>query len=217
MRPPSGFRGYSSRNVEAGSLSPRIPAPAMRPIAFARRFLGRWGLIAALAALPIYYLVHDLTTGYQSGLGHGHAVVHHDLTRIGLNVVQGLSNGSIWALIAIGYTLVYGIIELINFAHGDVFMIGSFTAVGLYGTFGLTTSTGTVGLIFGLLAVLVVTMIVCGALNTLIERVGYRPLRGAPKLAPLITAVGFSFILENAGLVWRGGAPQGVPDLINQD
>src|SRR5437763_16905816 len=111
----------------------------MRPIAWARRFLGRCGLIVALAALPVDYLVHDLTTGYQAGLVHGHAVVHHDLTRIGLNVVQGLSNGSIWALIAIGYTLVYGIIELINFAHGDVFMIGSFTAVGLCGTFGLIT------------------------------------------------------------------------------
>jgi branched-chain amino acid transport system permease protein len=97
----------------------------MRPIVLARRFLGRWGLIIALAALPVFYLVHDLTTGYQAGLVHGQPVIHHDLTRIGLNVVQGLSNGSIWALIAIGYTLVYGIIELINFAHGDVFMIGS--------------------------------------------------------------------------------------------
>src|SRR5438270_11469463 len=134
----------------------------MRPIALARRFLGRWGLIAALAALPIFYLVHDLTTGYQAGIVHGHAVVQHDLTRIGLNVVQGLSNGSIWALIAIGYTLVYGIIELINFAHGDVFMIGSFTAVVLYPTFGLTSSTGTVGLMFGLLAVLLVPMVVSG-------------------------------------------------------
>jgi branched-chain amino acid transport system permease protein len=188
----------------------------MRPIAWVRRALGRWGLIVALAALPVFYLVHDLTTGYQSGLVHGHAVVQHDLTRFGLNVVQGLSNGSIWALIAIGYTLVYGIIELINFAHGDVFMIGSFTAVGLYSVFGLTPSTGTFGLIFGLLAVLVVSMIVCGSLNTLIERVGYKPLRGAPKLAPLITAVGFSFILQNVGLVWRGGSPESVPDLINQ-
>src|SRR5437764_4484080 len=189
----------------------------MRPIALARRFLGRWGLIAALAALPIFYLVHDLTTGYQLGIVHGHAVIHHDLTRIGLNVVQGLSNGSIWALIAIGYTLVYGIIELINFAHGDVFMIGSFTAVGLYSVFGLTTSTGAAGLVFGLLGVLLISMIVCGALNALIERVGYRPLRGAPKLAPLITAVGFSFIIQNVGLVWRGGSPESVPDLINQD
>src|SRR5437588_2099390 len=189
----------------------------MRPIALARRFLGRWGLIVARAALPVFYLVHDLTTGYQSGLVAGHAVIHHDLTRIGLNVAQGLSNGAIWALIAIGYTLVYGIIELINFAHGDVFMIGSFTAVGLWGTLGLGLTTGTIGLIFGLLATLVITMLVCGALNALIERVAYRPLRGAPKLAPLITAVGFSFILENVGLLWRGGSPQSVPDLVNQD
>src|SRR5437764_3736969 len=216
MRPPSGFRGYSSRNVEAGSLSPRIPAPAMRPIAFARRFLGRWGLIAALAALPVYYLVHDLTTGYQSGIVHGHAVINHDLSRIGLNVIQGLSNGSIWALIAIGYTLVYGIIELINFAHGDVFMIGSFVAVGMWGALGLGLATGTAGLIGGLIVSLLVAMLVCGSLNVLIERVAYRPLRGAPKLAPLITAVGFSFILQNAGLLWRGGAPQSVNDLVKE-
>src|SRR5205823_14049895 len=161
-----------------------------------RSYVGRWGLIVALAALPVYYAIRDLTHGYEAGIVANHVIVRHDLTHIGFNVVEGLANGAIWALIAIGYTLVYGIIELINFAHGDVFMIGSFTAVGLYGTFGLTTSTGTFGLIFGLLAVLVVTMIVCGALNTPIERVGYRPLRGAPKLAPLITAVGFSFILH---------------------
>ena len=67
----------------------------------------------------------------------GQAVIHHDLANLGFNFAEGLSNGAIWALIAIGYTLVYGIIELINFAHGDVFMIGSFTAVGLWGVFGL--------------------------------------------------------------------------------
>jgi branched-chain amino acid transport system permease protein len=180
-----------------------------------RKYIGRWGLIVALAALPIYYGVHDLTAGYQAGFVNGHQVISHDLSRLGLNFAQGISNGSIWALIAIGYTLVYGIIELINFAHGDVFMIGSFTAVGLYGVFGLTASTGAAGLIAGLLATLVIAMLVCGALNVLIERVAYRPLRGAPKLAPLITAVGFSFILQNVGLLWRGGSPQSVPDLIN--
>ena len=188
----------------------------MRPLAAVRRWFGRWGLIAALAALPIYYGIQDLTSGYQVGIVHGHAIIQHDLTRLGFNFAQGLSNGAIWALIAIGYTLVYGIIELINFAHGDVFMIGSFTAVGLYTAFGLTTSTGTVGLIFGLLATLIVSMIASGSLNVLIERVGYRPLRNAPKLAPLITAVGFSFILQNVGLLWRGGSPLSVPDLINQ-
>ena len=106
---------------------------ACRPLAAVRRFAGRWGLIAALAALPVYYGIHDLVYGYQAGVVAGHAVIHHDLANLGYDVAQGLSNGAIWALIAIGYTLVYGIIELINFAHGDVFMIGSFTSVSLWG------------------------------------------------------------------------------------
>jgi len=185
-------------------------------LALLRTYIGRWGLIAMLAALPVFYLVRDLTHGYQAGFLHGHPVIQHDLSRIGLNVVQGLSNGAIWSLIAIGYTLVYGIIELINFAHGDVFMIGSFVAVGLWGTFGLGLSTGAAGIIGGLLLTLIVTMAVTGSLNVLIERVAYRPLRNAPKLAPLITAVGFSFILQNVGLLWRGGSPQSVNDLVHQ-
>jgi branched-chain amino acid transport system permease protein len=172
-------------------------------------------LIVALAALPIYYGVHDLVVGYQSGVVAGHAVIRYDLTRLGFNFAEGLSNGAIWALIAIGYTLVYGIIELINFAHGDVFMIGSFTAAGLWGTLGLGLATGPLGLIGGLLVTMLVSMLICGSLNVMIERVGYRPLRAAPKLAPLITAVGFSFILQNVGLLWRGGLPQSVPDLIH--
>jgi branched-chain amino acid transport system permease protein len=202
--------------VEASSLTPRLPAPAARPLAAVRRLFGRWGLIVALAALPVYYGVRDLTHGYAAGVVAGHPVVHHDLSRLGFNVVQGLSNGAIWALIAIGYTLVYGIIELINFAHGDVFMIGSFTGAGFWATLGLGLATGPIGLIAGLVVTLVVTMAVCGSLNVLIERVAYRTLRGAPKLASLITAVGFSFILQNVGLLWLGGSPQGVDDLIHQ-
>ncbi|MBV9192690.1 MAG: branched-chain amino acid ABC transporter permease [Solirubrobacterales bacterium] len=201
--------------MEAGSItSTRIPAPALRPLAALRRYVGRWGLIVALAALPIYYGVRDLTHGYEAGLVAGHPVIQHDLSRLGFNLAQGVSNGAIWAMIAIGYTLVYGIIELINFAHGDVFMIGSFTGAGVWGSLGLGLATGPVGLVLGLVLTLLVSMIVCGALNVLIERVAYRPLRGAPKLAPLITAVGFSFILQNVGLLWRGGSPQSVDDLI---
>jgi branched-chain amino acid transport system permease protein len=171
----------------------------------------------ALAALPVFYGIHDLTHGYQAGFAHGHAEIHHDLSQIGFNLVEGISNGSIWALIAMGYTLVYGIIELINFAHGDVFMIGSFTSVGLWATLGLTLATGPIGLVGGLLVTLVVSMFVCGSLNVLIERVAYRPLRGAPKLAPLITAVGFSFILQDVGLLWLGGNPSGVNDLLREN
>ena len=151
--------------------------------------------------LPVVYGIQDLG---QDG----------NLSRIGNNVVEGLSNGAILALIAIGYTLVYGIIELINFAHGEIFMIGALTAAALYGTFGLTEGTGTGGLILGLLAVLLLAMLVSSSLNAMIERVAYRPLRGAPKLAPLITAVGMSFILQNVGILWIGASQRSQPDLI---
>jgi branched-chain amino acid transport system permease protein len=164
-------------------------------------FLSRYGLIIVLILLPLRYGIQDLQND-------------GNLTHLATNVKDGLSNGAIWALVALGYTLVYGIIELINFAHGDVFMIGSFIAVGLYATFGLTESTGAGGLFIGLLGCLVIAGIGCAFLNMLIERVAYRPLRNAPKLAPLITAVGFSFILENVGLLWNGGQQQSVPDLI---
>jgi branched-chain amino acid transport system permease protein len=130
------------------------------------------------------------------------------------NVVDGLSIGAIWALIALGYTLVYGIIELINFAHGEVFMIGSFVSVSLYATLGITTDTNVALLILALVLVLVISMFASGSLNVMIERVAYRPLRNAPKLAPLITAIGMSFILQNVGLLWRP-SPDSPPDLIH--
>jgi len=94
-------------------------------------------------------------------------------------------------------------------------MIGSFSAFGLFGTIGLTLTTGPLGVVLGLLVILLITMVVCGTLNVMIERVAYRPLRNAPKLAPLITAVGFSFILQNVGLLWRGGSPRSVPDVVH--
>ena len=166
-----------------------------------REIVSRFGLITILLILPVFYGIQDLQ---DDG----------DLSRLATNVKDGLSNGAIWALIAVGYTLVYGIIELINFAHGDLFMIGSFVSFSLMGTLGLTIGTDGIGLVFGLLVILVLTMIACGTLNVMIERVAYRPLRGAPKLAPLITAVGFSFILQNVGLLWLGGSHRGVPDLI---
>jgi branched-chain amino acid transport system permease protein len=182
--------------------SASIPARPSRPRGeIVREFISRWGLIAILLALPVLYGIQDLQ---DDG----------NLTRLATNMKDGLSNGAIWALIAVGYTLVYGIIELINFAHGDLFMLGSFVAFSLMGTLGLTTSTGGGGLFAGLVLILLITMIACGVLNTMIERVAYRPLRNAPKLAPLITAVGFSFILQNVGLLWLGGSHRGVPDLI---
>jgi branched-chain amino acid transport system permease protein len=181
----------------------RTPTPVRASGADAvRSWFSKYGLIILLAALPVYYGIKDLS---DDG----------NLVRLGDNLVDGLSNGAIYALIALGYTLVYGIIELINFAHGDVFMIGTLVAFGLWGTIGLTLATGTLGIVFGLLAALVVAMAVCGVLNVMIERVAYRPLRGAPKLAPLITAVGMSFILQNVGILWIGASQRAVPDLIH--
>ena len=129
------------------------------------------------------------------------------------DVKTGLSNGTIWALIALGYTLVYGIIELINFAHGEVFMIGSFVTVSIWGTLGASASTGTALTVLAIIVGLVIAMLASGSLNVMIERVAYRPLRNAPKLAPLITAIGMSFILQNVGLLWRP-TPDSSPDLI---
>jgi branched-chain amino acid transport system permease protein len=203
--------------VEARSLTVSLPAGPKGALAKLRQTAGGWGLIVTLLILPVYYAVKDLTQGYQAGLANGHPIIVHNLTQVGETLVQGVSNGMIWALIAIGYTLVYGIIELINFAHGDVFMIGSFATVAFWGTIGIGLATGTLGIVFGLLLTLIVGMAVCGSLNVLIERVGYKPLRNAPKLAPLITAVGFSFILQNVGLLWLGGSPIGVSDLLRQN
>ncbi|MGH9182556.1 MAG: branched-chain amino acid ABC transporter permease [Acidimicrobiales bacterium] len=166
-----------------------------------REAVSRRGLVVVLVATLVALGTSDLAN-------------EGNLTRLGNNLVDGLSNGSIWALVAIGYTLVYGIVELINFAHGEVFMIGSFVAVGLYGLLGLGLATAVPLLVVGLLVCLIVAALASGVLNVMIERVGYRPLREAPRLAPLITAVGFSFILQNVGLLWLGGSPASVPDLI---
>jgi branched-chain amino acid transport system permease protein len=186
--------------LEAASIPVR--ATRATPFSALRAFFSRYGLIIVLLALPVAFGVSDILSG-------------HGLTHIIQNLKDGVSNGAIWALVAIGYTLVYGIIELINFAHGDVFMIGSFVSFGMWGTLGVTLATGTLGRAGGLIVTGLVAMIACGSLNVMIERVAYRPLRGAPKLAPLITAVGFSFILQNVGLEWLGGSQHGVDDLVD--
>ena len=181
--------------------SASIPAQPKARFGRTRDAAGQYGLIAVLLILPVVFAIDDLRD-------------EGDLSRLANNLIDGLSNGAIWALVAIGYTLVYGIIELINFAHGEVFMIGSFVAASFFGTLGLTAATGTIGLIVGLFATLIVAMLVPATMNVMIERVAYRPLRGAPKLAPLITAVGFSFILQNVGILWRGGSQDNVVDLV---
>src|SRR5690242_19443020 len=102
----------------------------------------------------------------------------------------GVSNGAVIALVALGYTLVYGIIEFINFAHGDLFMLGTMFALTMVTTFGLNRRT-TPGLEMTalLIVTLLLTMTVCAVGNVVIERIAYRPLRSAPRLAPLISAI----------------------------
>ena len=190
-------------NTGASPDTPSAPALSRSRGDLFRDFLNRYGLIVLLLALPVYYGIQDLKD--DGNLAH-----------LANNLFAGLSNGSIIALIAIGYTLVYGIIELINFAHGDVFMIGSFTAQHVWGTIlGVGLATSTLGIAGGIFVALILTMLLCGFTNVLIEKVAYKPLRSAPKLAPLITAVGMSFVLQNVGLLWLGGSPRSVDDLIH--
>ncbi|HEX5247340.1 MAG TPA: branched-chain amino acid ABC transporter permease [Gaiellaceae bacterium] len=127
----------------------------------------------------------------------------------------GLTNGALYALVALGYTLVYGILELINFAHGDVFMLGGlFSATMLLSVFHLHAHASTLSLVAAIVGSLLVAMAACGILNAAIERVAYRPLRGAPRVAPLITAIGMSFILEDVAIGWRGPGYTAVPSLL---
>ena len=116
-------------------------------------------------------------------------------------LINGLVLGSVYALVALGYTMVYGILELINFAHGEITMMGAMVALSVIGALALAAPGLPGVLVLG--AGLVVAIPVCVALGLLIERVAYRPLRHAPRLAPLITAIGVSIILQNvAMLIW---------------
>jgi len=127
----------------------------------------------------------------------------------------GLTNGALYALVALGYTLVYGILELINFAHGDVFMLGGlFSATMLLSVFNLHAGASTGSLVVAIVGSLAVAMAACGILNAVIERVAYRPLRRAPRLAPLITAIGVSFILQDVAIGWKGPGYTAVPSLL---
>ena len=129
--------------------------------------------------------------------------------------INALTIGAIYALIALGYTMVYGIIELINFAHGEIFMVGSFVCWWLLTTLGITGAiTDPVVLVVVLALAFGVSMIVMGIVGVVIERLAYRPLRNAPRLAPLITAIGVSFILQNLVFVMISNSIVTVPQII---
>jgi branched-chain amino acid transport system permease protein len=138
----------------------------------------------------------------------------------------GVTNGAIIAIIALGYTMVYGIIELINFAHGDLFMLGAFASLTVMSLFGVEDGMSLEQVLIPLGVAFFVAPLFCAVLNVFTERYAYRPLRHAPRLAPLITAIGFSFIFQNVGLFWgslkpfiplmgsNSAAPKSFPDIL---
>ncbi len=126
------------------------------------------------------------------------------------HILNGINLGSIYALIALGYTMVYGILQMINFAHSDVYMVGAFTAYYVAKWFGIENQPG----LSTLLTLMLVSMIVCSVLGVLIERLAYKPLRKAPKINVLITAIGVSLFLQYTGQVVFGADPKVFPDIM---
>src|SRR6266498_4165915 len=131
------------------------------------------------------------------------------------NLLNGIAVGAIYALIALGYTMVYGILKLINFAHGDVFMLGSFVGyyAGRWAEARINNQAGTLMSWVTAGAIMLLAMVFCGLFGYLNERIAYRPLRNAPRIASLITAIGVSFFLEYGGQLVFGPDPKFFPTL----
>jgi len=130
-------------------------------------------------------------------------------------IINGLVLGSMYALVALGYTMVYGIIGLINFAHGDVLMVGALTSWTIIRMM-MEASVGMPGWLILLLAT-IIAMVVCAALNFTIEKLAYRPLRNSPRLAPLITAIGMSLLLQTfAMIIWEPN-PKAYPSMLSRE
>ena len=184
-----------------------IPAVSPLPLQTKRRAPFAWvgqGFLILLAVGAIYLIV---SKAWKEPL------------LLVQNVIDGLKLGFVYALIALGYTMVYGIVRLINFAHGDVFMVGSFTSFFAVTRFNLhqwpqmvfpAINPG-VSVVVGSITVILLSMIVCTALAVTIERVAYKPLRDAPRIAALITAIGVSFFLEYFGNLHFVYSPRFIP------
>src|ERR1700756_2740161 len=127
-------------------------------------------------------------------------------------LINGITLGSIYGLIAIGYTMVFGIIGMVNFAHGDVFMVSAFIALIAYLI--LTAWLGISSIVLDLFVILIVAMAFTSLVNWVIERVAYRPLRGSFRLAPLISAIGMSIFLSNFVQVTQGPRNKSIPPMF---
>jgi branched-chain amino acid transport system permease protein len=128
-------------------------------------------------------------------------------------VINGLSLGAIYALIALGYTMVYGVLRLINFAHGDVYMLGAFAGYFLANALNMDANPS----VLGAIAVTIGSMAICAGIGILIERLAYRPVRHHPRLNALITAIGVSLLLEYGGQVVFGATPRFFPQMIRSE
>jgi branched-chain amino acid transport system permease protein len=198
--------------VATADIARRVGARQVPPVSQ----LLRWAFGAVIIVGGFYWLGRAFTAAPS---------------RFGEVTLIGFTNGSIYALIALGYTLVYGIIELINFAHGDNFTLGTFQTKSVvtdgafqiplvFGVIGIPLGTAALaeeggwGAAYAVGAALIVSMLFCMVVNVSIERFAYKPLRNQPRLAPLITAIGFSFILQNIALSWKGPGRVPVPSLL---
>lgn len=164
-----------------------------------RKGLGRKTLRAVWITVVMYFALIILQPG---GLDPGKALnfIVQSPDLLIQQIITGLADGAIVAIIALGYTMVYGITELVNFAHGDVFMIGTMVALLSFSFFSTTVNGEKITPLWGALIAFIPSMVIAGGLNALIERVAYRRLRDSPKLALLISAIGMSFVLQNIGL-----------------
>jgi branched-chain amino acid transport system permease protein len=202
--------------VPVGAGDPRGSHMLVEQTGLAPRSAQARGLLGPLG--PLVRVAHGTISGYFTAVLVAAIVVavvltliQHGSTLMGEQIKNALVLGAIYALVAIGYTMVYGIIELINFAHGDVFTAAGFFAVLVSSTLHLDAlATGSLGgLLLALAIVFPVSMIAAGLLGVLIEFVAYRRLRDSPRLAPLITAIGVSFLIEGILLILEG--PDDVP------
>jgi len=128
-------------------------------------------------------------------------------------IINGLTVGAVYALIALGYTMVYGILELINFAHGEIYMLGAYLGVILLGFFTVMGLTA-ISLPLALLVTILASGVICAAYGATMEKLAYKPLRDAPRLAPLISAMGVSIFLQNYVMLTQGATDKVFPDII---
>ena len=174
----------------------------------------RWtGALAKLRGASITDLI-GLASSHSSSSGSP-STSSRPRASSSTSALIGLTNGTIYGVVALGYTLVYGILQLINFAHGDVFALSGLVAsTVIVSILGLDVDSSVLAVVGGLAVTLVVIMVGFSLFNASIERVAYRPLRNAPRLAPLITAVGMSFVVQNISLAFYGVNYRTVPNFI---